>query len=422
MEDPSYRYQMPRLTAKIEGRGNGIKTVLTNVFDISLSLNRDPAEVTKFFGCELGAQTSFGTDPQRAIVNGAHNASDLQSLLSKYIENFVLCKNCRLPETDYRIKSDVINQKCKACGEKFSCDMTQKLSTFILNQYKKLKSERSDEKDKKAAKKERKEERRKQEEETKGDEPSCPTAAAAATGDASPEKEKKHKDKKEKKSKKEKSKKKDDETSEAVAVGRDRDVSSDEEETDAKAADGAIERLAQWRAEVGDGAPVEAVIEKLKTIHTLSGLRPADRVIIFVGAYFTETAHRDNLVAKYKAVLSALTPTAIHQRHLIAAMEWLCGTRYPSLLRYFPVLLKHLYDEDLLDEDTIISWHIDYVRNEFSSDASLVADLTLDQLKISAQPFCTWLNEAKEEGEEDDEEEDDDDDEDGDDDVDIDAI
>ena len=89
---------------------------------------------------------------------------------------------------------------------------------------------------------------------------------------------------------------------------------------------------------------------------------PADRVIIFLGAYFTEEAHRENQVLRNKAVLAALTPTPIHQRHLISGFEWLCGTRYLSLLPFFPVLLKYLYDEDLLDEDTIISWHTDYAR------------------------------------------------------------
>ncbi len=86
---------------------------------------RDAAEVTKFFGCELGAQTTFSEDEHKAIVNGAHNAPDLQNHLSRYIEQFVLCKQCRLPETKYKIKGGIINQNCAACGSKDACDMTQ---------------------------------------------------------------------------------------------------------------------------------------------------------------------------------------------------------------------------------------------------------------------------------------------------------
>lgn len=52
----STRYKMPRVIGKVEGRGNGIKTVIFNVMDLSLALKRDPGEVCKFFGTELGAQ------------------------------------------------------------------------------------------------------------------------------------------------------------------------------------------------------------------------------------------------------------------------------------------------------------------------------------------------------------------------------
>ena len=139
VEDPSYRYKMPRILAKVEGRGNGIKTVLVNVNDVANSLTREASEITKFFGCELGSQTTFSAETDRAIVNGAHTAQDLQTHLCRYIENFVLCQNCRLPETHYKIKAGAISQKCLACGHKSAVDMTHKLTTFILAQHKKAK-------------------------------------------------------------------------------------------------------------------------------------------------------------------------------------------------------------------------------------------------------------------------------------------
>ncbi len=48
--DPAYRYKMPRVMTKIEGRGNGIKTVVTNMSQIALALRRDPSLPTKV-GC-----------------------------------------------------------------------------------------------------------------------------------------------------------------------------------------------------------------------------------------------------------------------------------------------------------------------------------------------------------------------------------
>jgi len=46
--------------------------IIEYVFIIILS---DP---TKFFGCELGAQTQFDFKHDRFIVNGAHDAGKLQ--------------------------------------------------------------------------------------------------------------------------------------------------------------------------------------------------------------------------------------------------------------------------------------------------------------------------------------------------------
>jgi len=41
--DPFYRYKMERLVSKIEGKGNGIKTVVANLTSVAHSLARPPA-------------------------------------------------------------------------------------------------------------------------------------------------------------------------------------------------------------------------------------------------------------------------------------------------------------------------------------------------------------------------------------------
>ena len=124
---------MPVLLTKIEGKGNGIKTVLPNISDVSRSLSRPPTYPTKFFGCELGAQTSFDEKADRFIVNGAHDAVKLRDLLDNFIVKFVLCGSCKNPETDLIItKNEDLIRDCKACGERTIVDMRHKLVTFIL--------------------------------------------------------------------------------------------------------------------------------------------------------------------------------------------------------------------------------------------------------------------------------------------------
>nr|ACM09539.1 Eukaryotic translation initiation factor 5 [Salmo salar] len=132
--DQFYRYKMPRIIAKVEGKGNGIKTVIVNMTDVAKSLNRPPTYPTKFFGCELGAQTQFDAKNDRFIVNGSHEASKLQDMLDGFIRKFVLCPECDNPETDLHInaKKQTIGNSCKACGYRGMLDTRHKLCTFIL--------------------------------------------------------------------------------------------------------------------------------------------------------------------------------------------------------------------------------------------------------------------------------------------------
>jgi len=158
-----------------------------------------------------------------------------------------------------------------------------------------------------------------------------------------------------------------------------------------------------------------AIVEELRSIQTLSSLRPSDRAIIYIGATFTSSSIPDNDVEKHKDVLTLLAPKSseIQQRQLIAAAEWFCGTRYPDLLRMFPVMLKQLYDEDIVEEETFYAWHTDITRNEYSAEQSMISLETLEHLKEAAKLFIVWLQEADEEGDSDeDESAEDDDDED----------
>ena len=58
----------------------------------------DPGPVTLLCPTVL-LQTRYNEEDERAIVNGAHTNATLQQLVHKYVELFVLCPNCRLPES-----------------------------------------------------------------------------------------------------------------------------------------------------------------------------------------------------------------------------------------------------------------------------------------------------------------------------------
>ena len=140
----SFPGSMPVLLTKIEGKGNGIKTVVPNMSDVARALSRPPTYPTKFFGSELGAQTSVDEKNDRYIVNGAHDATRLRELLDGFIEKFVLCASCKNPETDLIItKNEMIVRDCKACGERTSVDMRHRLSTYILKNPPKKKNKKN---------------------------------------------------------------------------------------------------------------------------------------------------------------------------------------------------------------------------------------------------------------------------------------
>lgn len=163
---------MERLQSKVEGKGNGIKTVIVNLSSVASSLSRPPScecfpyllgspfahdclDVIKYFGFELGAQTNNNPADDRWIINGSHEASKLQDYLDGFISRFVLCKKCKNPETDVNIKDGRILLDCKACGQRSDVDLRLKLSSFILkNQPKKGKKDKAEKKARRAKAKE----------------------------------------------------------------------------------------------------------------------------------------------------------------------------------------------------------------------------------------------------------------------------
>ncbi|XP_055312830.1 eukaryotic translation initiation factor 5 [Sitodiplosis mosellana] len=132
--DLFYRYKMPRISAKVEGKGNGIKTVIVNMAEVAKAIGRPATYPTKYFGCELGAQTQFDYKHERFIVNGSHDPEKLQDLLDGFIRKYVLCPECDNPETDLKVQSKkgTISQSCKACGFHGPLEVHHKVNTFII--------------------------------------------------------------------------------------------------------------------------------------------------------------------------------------------------------------------------------------------------------------------------------------------------
>lgn len=409
IDDPEYRYKMPRLVGKVEGRGNGIKTVVVNCVEIATSLHRTAAEVCKFFGCELGAQSKYDDATERAVVNGAFTDVDMQSHLCKYIEQFVLCPKCRLPETKYKYRKDCVFHKCFACGADEPIDMTHKLTNFIVQQRKKSKKlaskDKDDKKDKKAKKKDKAEEN--------DDE----------------EKKKAKKDKKAKKKAKEEASEAPDvlvkeeevewhtDVSEAAVAARMEEAQVIEAAAEAALTEDALvatldncaiddeEAIEAAACSLAifltTGSPSEvAILEEIKRQQTYAALPASQRIVVIFRTLFDSTiCASSSTMETYATVLRSCAVTQMEQNVLLATVETFVTLKYPSLAPFFSVVLKMLYDCDILDEETLLAWRSE--RLVYASSA--LTQTHVMALTESMQPFIDWLEHAEDEEESDEE-------------------
>lgn len=65
---------MPAIQVKVEGSGNGIKTVLPNIHDICVAINRPEEALMKYFQFDLGAQSTVFSKDDKFLLMGSHTA------------------------------------------------------------------------------------------------------------------------------------------------------------------------------------------------------------------------------------------------------------------------------------------------------------------------------------------------------------
>ncbi|KAK6517940.1 hypothetical protein TWF506_005110 [Arthrobotrys conoides] len=417
--DPFYRYKMEKLQSKIEGKGNGIKSVIVNLPSVANSLARPPIYVVKYFGFELGAQTNTG-DHDRWIINGAHEATKLQELLDGFITKFVLCKECQNPETDLSISKDQnIIRNCKACGQRTKVDPRLKLSGYILkNPPQKEKKEKKDKKEKKKAKangEENKEGSNSEEEAGKnGNGHVVPTSnldqynaeagsddeftrvindaakdisagdgADAFTIDTS-EKAMKERQKNELTSAVEK-----------LTMGNEEDEEDD-------GGSGPYDQFAAWFDEqakkIGGVAKVDD-IEIYKKLSELGLDRKHKTLQVLAQTLFDENVAKQ--IGPRAGLLKKLVTSDRHERAFLGGIERLVGKQHPKLISTLPNILHPIYDKEIISEDAILKWGA-------KANKRYVDTATSKKVKAASEPFLTWLQEADEDESDEEEEEEDD--------------
>ena len=114
--DQYYRYKRPIIDLEIAGKGNGKFTIINNIDNISEELNHPSYIILKYIGSLLGCSSNNKNN----TIKGHYNQSQIEKCISSYVDNFVLCSNCKKPEIKLRNegkkKKIKIFINCSTCG------------------------------------------------------------------------------------------------------------------------------------------------------------------------------------------------------------------------------------------------------------------------------------------------------------------
>jgi eIF4-gamma/eIF5/eIF2-epsilon/Domain found in IF2B/IF5 len=267
---------------------------------------------------------------------------DLQRLMNFFIDKFVLCPRCSLPETALAVslKKGAIFHKCSACGAKDPLDMSHKLCAYIIKQAELAHATAAAAEGKSGDKKAKKEKKVS----------SHPTSIRRLTPILFPPHPRTtpgSQEKKEKKEKKEKTEKK--EKSEEVAE-EDAEASSEEEARPAAA----------------PAAPAAAL------------QAPPPSFLSAVSALLAQPKD----VAEAKRLGKGLAASAV-----LLAFQDAVNAASAAAAKNAPLALEALYDADVITEEAILQWY-DGVEGNAG-------------VKAKAKVFCEWLKNADEDEEED---------------------
>ncbi|KAL0365841.1 UNVERIFIED_CONTAM: putative eukaryotic translation initiation factor 5-2 [Sesamum radiatum] len=436
-DDAFYRYKMPKMITKIEGRGNGIKTNVVNMVDIAKALGRPASYTTKYFGCELGAQSKFDEKTGTSHVNGAHDTSKLAGLLENFIKKFVQCYGCGNPETEIIItKSQMINLKCAACGFISEVDMRDKLTTFILKNPPEAKKGSKDKKAMRRAEKERlKEGEAADEEQKKLKKEAAKKKGSTGNSKSSSKKKSHHSDEDHSPV----GSQADEHEATAVADDSDDDVQWQtdtsmvaaqqkiQEQLNAVTASMVMLSANEDKPKSGKSSParevkpkvnghtngfevdkpedqpeelVDAIKEyvkkgspvgQLKTfLDSLPGMRQEIIDALFEVLFEGVGKGFANEVEKKKKYIAAIVEEEGSQQLLLHAVEAFCGKARPEAVKEVALVLNTLYQNDLLEEEFIVEWY----------EKGLHGGNKGSPIWKYVKPFVEWLQNAEPEEEE----------------------
>ena len=112
IENSGERFKIP----KIEGFFQGKRTVITNFSQITSHIRRKPEHLIKFLTKELATKATQEGD--KLIFNMKIPGKKINPKIEQYVNEFVLCQECKKPDTELIKEGKLTTIHCLACGAK----------------------------------------------------------------------------------------------------------------------------------------------------------------------------------------------------------------------------------------------------------------------------------------------------------------
>ncbi|KAG8891821.1 hypothetical protein FRC01_014499 [Tulasnella sp. 417] len=95
------------------------KTIFANVSEICKRMHREPDHVIQFLFAELGTNGTVDGS-QRLVIKGRFQQKQIETVLRRYIVEYVTCKICKSPDTLLSKENRLYFMTCQSCGSRRS--------------------------------------------------------------------------------------------------------------------------------------------------------------------------------------------------------------------------------------------------------------------------------------------------------------
>jgi len=104
------RFEIPQFDSSVQGK----KTIIRNYSQVLKTIKRDEKHFYKYFTKETA--TSAAIEDGKLTMTGKFYPDVINKLFMGYVNEYVLCHECKKPDTQIIERSGVKVLKCTACG------------------------------------------------------------------------------------------------------------------------------------------------------------------------------------------------------------------------------------------------------------------------------------------------------------------